>query len=193
VSRSTISSALKELAYGIFSYIPIILLWRYVPADGSASNVEYVNAFRIFFFVAGVHLALAVHLLAPLDRIALATDFWLLLCGALAWAELWESLQWFAGHLRGTGVWLIAVPLCVFLALHSKYGVISAKEGDSSAIRRYSLITVIAMSGVLVASYFVRNSVAWSVIVPTVILSLWMGHTRKLVVNREITNHVRPN
>lgn len=121
------------------------------------------------------------HFLVPFDRIAMATDLWLILCGVLAWTELGETLQWFAGHLRGTGVWGIAVPLCLYLAYQSRYGVICARTGNRLAIRRLSLMVVAAMCVTLVASYFVRESVYWSVIAPTVLLSFTMGRLRKSI------------
>ena len=56
---------LNRFAYGIFSYAPIILLWKFVPVDGSGDNEQYVEAFRVFLFIATVHVVAAIYLFNP--------------------------------------------------------------------------------------------------------------------------------
>ena len=176
---SSLIRFLNRFAYGIFSYAPIILLWKFVPVDGSGDNEQYVEAFRVFLFIATVHVVAAIYLFNPFDRIAMATDYWLIVCGTLAWAQLWPQLSWFAGDLRGSGVWVIAVPMCLFLAYYSKHGIIGAKMNKSRNHRNYSLFIVALMVTVFFGSLLVRHSVILSVIAPTIVLT-YLIHRAKL-------------
>jgi len=170
---------LKKFACGMFSYAPVILLWQFVPVDGSGANEQYVEAFRIFLFVATVHLIAATYMCCPFDRIAMATDIWLIVCGVLAWMQLWPQLNWFAGNLRGSGLWAVAVPLCLILTLYSKYGVIGINLSNPDRVRSYNLAIVALVVAVLIYSLFVRHSFALSVIVPTIGLSFLIHRARK--------------
>ncbi len=175
---------LKSVGYAILCYLPVILLWRYVPSDGGASDEQYVDAFRLFFFLAAAHLVFFTLRREPFDRLAMTNDVWIIICGALAWMKSWGALGYFAGELRGTGVWVIAVPLGLLAAYLSKHGVIGAEQGEPVRIRHYSFIIVGAMAVTLVASYFVRESVFLSVVGPTVLLSFVIARFR-----REVEGH----
>lgn len=99
----------------------------------------------------------------------------------LAWLQAWDALRTFAGELRGSGIWIVAIPLCLALAFLSRFGVIGAASGSPRYIRRYSLVVVAGMVIVLAVSYVVGDSILLSVIVPTIVLSFFMGGLRSAV------------
>ena len=155
----------------ILLYLPVILFWRFVLWYGEPDGARFVLAFKIFSLIALTHIYILVNLKSNVDRFALATDIWLIVCGFLSWLALWDALRFFGQHLSVTGYWLIVFLVAVITSFWFKGGLIGAGTAPPESVRKYSVKILALIFVVLIASYGFRDETLLVATLPTILFS----------------------
>ena len=166
-SKSIVSYVITS----ILLYLPVIIFWRFVFFHTEPDGARFVLAFKLFSIVALAHVFIMMNLKSSVDRFALATDIWLIVCGLLSWLGLWDTLRFFGENLGVTGYWIVVLVVSLTATYGFPGGLIAAGQATPEAVRRYSLIILLLIFLVLMISYGFRDETFWAAILPTIFLS----------------------
>ncbi len=155
----------------IYLYFPVILFWQFVFWHGDPDGERYVLAFRVFSVAALVHLIVLANFRKPVDRFALATDIWIIVCGVLSWLAFWDFLRYFGDHLRVTGYWIIVFLVGIISTYAINGGLIGSRSAPKEHVRAFSLKILLLIGIMLVISYGFRDETLWAAVLPTIFLS----------------------
>ncbi len=185
-SVSSFGAAVRARVLGILSailtYLPIVVLLRYVTWEGEPSGERWVAGFKWCSLIALAHCAVFVTRRKPFDRIALGSDLWVMICGALAWSQAWPALEFFGGHLRETGFWIVVFAASLGATFATPSGLIGANAARSGRLRRYDLYLLTLVALATVVSYYLRGATLLAVVLPVILLSALRSRLASMLV-----------
>lgn len=152
------------IALGSFAYLAF--------GRGHATDESFVFAFKASSLVAVAELGLLLTRNLPANRLILGSNLWLIAGGAAAFTEQWWWLRVYQ-HFGEASLFLAMLLVGVLTTLLTPSGFI-AKIGPASAVKRSSLVLMVAVGCALAVAIYFRGNVNHAAVFPVIALS-WLN------------------
>lgn len=154
---------------GLFAFFPLLVFVTYALWNGPPPEARWLAAYKIASPLALAQLAWSGRSPAPISRLLLGANLYLLVGGLCAWLNIFEGLRLLA-TLKGAGVLLSIMVVGIFLTFGSRAGFVGAKHGDRKQIFRNSLWLLMATLLAFGVAMAFRESPRYGTAIPLVVL-----------------------
>ena len=165
------SAVLAVLEY-LIGFIALALFAYLAFSHGASSDDSFALAFKASALLAVVEIWYLLARAAPVNRLILGANIWLITGGVAAFLEQWWSLRIY--QQAGEASLFLAMLLVGLVFTFSSPAGFIAKTGPKSSVRQASLVLLTAVVCALVVAVFFRGNVKYAAVIPVITLS-WLN------------------
>jgi hypothetical protein len=176
--RNAITAAVEYLlgfiALAVFGYLAF--------GSGPASDAKFLHAFKVAGIVAVVEVTILIFRPAPVDRLILGANLWLIVGGSAALLKQWWVLRIYE-EFDAVSMFASMLGVGIVATAFSKAGFVG-KLGHRAKVLRASLILTGAVAIALLSAIYFRGNVWYAAVLPVIALS-WLGRLLRTSVSDE--------
>lgn len=161
----------KRYLQSLITFLPLLVFITYALWDGPPPEERWLAAYKIASPLAIVQLVWAARSAAPINRLLLGANLYLLVGGLCAWSGYEPGLG-LLRELKGAGVLLSILLVGATLTLASRDGFVGATRGEARRIRRNSVWLLVATVIAFAVAYEFNASPKYGTAIPLVALVL---------------------
>ena len=162
---------MSKWIFALIQFFPLSMFATYAFWSGVPSNDRWVDAFQISACLGLIQLAILLPQKAPLNRLVLAGNIYLILGGLAGFFQQWWYLKLY-GSLRESAIILLMVIVGSFTTFISSSGFIAVK-GSPRKLSIYLLSATVLM--VPFALYFEGNRI-YAAVLPIIFLAIFQRY-----------------
>lgn len=170
-ARNTPGRLALRYLQSLITFVPLLVFITYALWDGPPPEDRWLAAYKIASPLAIVQLAWAMRSVAPINRLLVGANVYLLAGGFCAWFGYEPGLR-LLGELKGAGVLLSILLVGATLTLTSRAGFVGATRGEPRRIKRNSAWLLVATMIAFAAAYQFSAAPKYGTAIPLVAVVL---------------------
>lgn len=156
----------------LVQFLPLTLFATYAFWAGPTPPPErWERAFMLGGVAALVQMALVLRQRAPVNRLLLGANLYLLVGGLATVTRQWRVLV-FYGLLKGAGIFAAILLVGLVTTIFSPSGYVGRRHPDRQKVRFYSLVLLGLTAAGLVVTVLFRGSGTWPVALPLLVVAI---------------------
>jgi len=175
---------MRKWIFALIQFFPLSTFATFAFWHGAPSNDRWLDAFQIAALLGLIQLVILLPQKAPLNRLVLAGNLYLILGGLAAFFQQWWYLKLY-DLLRESAIILLMVLVGTLTTLTSSSGFIAVKGSD----RKLSIYLLAATLSMLPFALYFEGNRTFAAVLPIIFLALLQRYliyvAKKIVVTSD--------